>query len=178
MGDGNVKGASSLNQKLDGLSNPQDAVHEAIAKEIRRVRNTAVMLCPVNHGELRQSIKTMVEPTRDGARGVCYTNNEHAVYVEFGTGPQGEENHNGISPDVQPTYTQQGWWIPGNDIPPQDAERYHWLKSESKEGETFYYTNGQPAQPYMYPALKMNENTIRKNLAATMKLEIKRTGGK
>lgn len=176
MSDGNIRGSSSLNGKLNKLADPGKAVESAIGKEIRRVRNAAVMLCPVNHGELRQSIKTMVEKTSDGVRGVCYTNNEHAAYVEFGTGPQGDANHSGISPHVQPTYTQEGWWFPGNDIPPQDGDKYHWPKSENEQGQVFYYTNGQPAQPFMYPALKMNENIVKMNLSAAMKAEIKKVG--
>ena len=114
MANQNVVGADSLNRKLSMLQNPNEAVSKAVGKEIRRVRNTAVLLCPVNHGELRQSIRTEVRPETKGVRGICYTNNQHAAYVEFGTGPNGEASHEGISPNVQPTYTQHGWWFPGD----------------------------------------------------------------
>ncbi len=178
MADQHVRGAESLNKKLSMLQNPNEAVQRAIGKEIRRVRNTAVLLCPVNHGELRQSIRTEVKQEAKGIRGVCYTNNEHAAYVEFGTGPNGEASHEGISPNVQPTYTQHGWWFPGDDVPPADGDLYHWPKSESEDGHVFYYTNGQAAQPFMYPALKMNENIIKANLSTALKAEIKKVGEK
>ena len=168
-----VKGARQLANKLNKLGSATAVVEQAVGKEIQRVRNTAVLLCPVNHGELRRSIKTMVQPYDGGIRGVCYTNKEHAAYVEFGTGPQGQEQHEGISPNVQPTYTQQGWWFPGKDIDPTDADKYHWPKSEGPDG-VFYYTDGQPAQPFMYPALKMNENIITANLSAALQTQIKK----
>ena len=177
MANQNVVGADSLNRKLSMLQNPNEAVSKAVGKEIRRVRNTAVLLCPVNHGELRQSIRTEVRPETKGVRGICYTNNQHAAYVEFGTGPNGEASHEGISPNVQPTYTQHGWWFPGDDIPPADGDLYHWPKSEGNDG-VFHYTNGQAAQPFMYPALKMNENIIKMNLKTALKAEIKKVGEK
>lgn len=177
MADQHVRGAESLNRKLSAIQNPMDAITKAMGKEIRRVRNAAVLLCPVNHGELRQSIRTDVKQEKTLVRGICYTNNQHAAYVEFGTGPKGEANHDGISPNVQPVYVSEGWWFPGDDIPPADADKYHWPKSESKDGKVFYYTQGQAAQPYMYPALKMNENIIKMNLSAALKAEIKKVEG-
>lgn len=176
MADKNVRGADSLNRKLTAIQNPMETITKAMGKEIRRVRNTAVLLCPVNHGELRQSIRTEVNQEGTLVRGICYTNNQHAAFVEFGTGPNGETSHDGISPNVQPTYTQKGWWFPGDDIPPADADLHHWPKSEGDDGKVFYYTNGQAAQPYMYPALKMNENIIKMNLSAALKSEIKKVG--
>ena len=176
MADQNVRGADSLSRKLDAIQNPVDALAKAMGKEIRRVRNAAVMLCPVNHGELRQSIRTEVQEEPKTIRGICYTNNQHAAYGEFGTGPNGEASHDGISPNVNPTYVQEGWWFPGDDISPADADKYHWPKSETKDGKTLYFTKGQAAQPFMYPALKMNERIVTMNLSAALKAEIKKVG--
>lgn len=170
-----VKGAKALNIKLGKMENVTSVLQSAMGKEIMRVRNAAARDCPVNHTELQESIMTMVQPYNGGIRAACYTNARHAAYVEFGTGPQGQEHHEGISPNVQPTYTQQGWWFPGKDIDPADAEKYHWPKSEGPDG-VFYYTDGQPAQPFMYPALKRNEDTIKANLSAALKTEIKKVG--
>ena len=176
MAEDHVKGIASLNVKLNKLQAPNSAVVSAMGKEIRRVRNAAVLLCPVNHGELRQSIRTDVKEENGCVRGICYTNKKYASYVEFGTGPNGEASHEGISPNVQPTYTQHGWWFPGDNLPPADGDLYHWPKSESGDGHVFYYTNGQAAQPFMYPALKMNENIINMNLATALKAEIRKVG--
>lgn len=177
MADKSVKGAESLYKKLDIVANAANTIEKAVMRETQRVRNTASLLCPVNHGQLRQSIRTATERTDGGIVGICYTNNKYAAYVEFGTGSVGEQNHEGISPNVSPAYTQEGWWIPGDGIQEADADRYHWTKSEGKDGKAFYFTKGQPAQPFMYPALKMNERVIQMNLAAALDAEIKKAGG-
>lgn len=176
MANVHVVGADALNKKLKLIQDPTNAIAQSIKKEIRRVRNTAALLCPVNHGELRQSIRTDVKEESDKVVGTCYTNNQYAAYVEFGTGPKGEESHEGISPNVQPTYTQQGWWFPGDNLPASDADLYHFVSSEADDGTKLYFTKGQAAQPYMYPALKMNENIIKENLAKALQTEIKKVG--
>ena len=82
---------------------------DALKRGTLVVRDTAVLLAPertYNGGELRHSIRRKHERTDDGVRGIVYTNKEYAPYVEFGTGPKGEENHAGISPNFTPTYTQ------------------------------------------------------------------------
>lgn len=164
-----IKGMDSLNRKVDNISDPTDMLVAAMKKEIRRVRNAAVLLCPANHGELRQSIRTDVTVEGGAVIGICYTNNKYAAYVEFGTGPKGRDNHSGISPNVHPTYVQKGWWFPGNGIPPADADKYHWPKIETEEGVPLYFTSGQAAQPFMYPALTENEEKIKNNLAKAMR---------
>ena len=74
-------------------------------------------------------------------------------YVEFGTGPTGQAHHNGISPDVDPVYSQSGWMIPADAMSPDDAEQYGFGIAKGKDGEVIgYYTKGQVAQPFMYPA--------------------------
>jgi HK97 gp10 family phage protein len=189
MADGNVRNAQRLNEKLKAIADQTEAVEKAMKKEIRRVRNTAVMLTPVNHGELRQSIMTSVERTDGGITATCYTNKSYAAYVEFGTGPKGQDSHQGISPNVQPTYTQEGWWFPGDNITRYAAKKYHWPKStvHGSYGTTnengglditttkkiLYYTKGQAAQPFMYPALKNNEDVIRANLAEAVRKSIR-----
>lgn len=170
-----VQGAESLMRKLNKIGDVSPIVMQAMKGETQRVQRTAVMLCPVNHGELRQSIKTKVEQTEGMVIGTVYTNKKYAMYVEFGTGPKGQDNHNGISPLVNPTYTQQGWWFPGDKIPPADADRYHWPSMSTKDGKTLYYTQGQAAQPFMYPALRMNEDIVVMNLKAALCAGIERS---
>ena len=53
----------------------------------------------------------MVETEGRNVTGICYTDKKYGPYVEFGTGPKGQENHEGISPDTTPVYTQSPWWI-------------------------------------------------------------------
>ncbi len=163
-----VKGAEKLMRQLNNLGNINPIVEKAVRKETLRVQRNAVLLCPVNHGELRQTIKTKVEATEGMVIGTVYTNNKHAAYVELGTGPIGEANHEGISPEVNPVYSQSGWWFPGDKVTPQDAEKYHWPSMTTEDGKTLYFTQGQPAQPFMYPALKGIEDIVCMNLKATL----------
>ena len=139
----NLNGADDLVNKLNSLSQEMrtSITSRAIGKAVQIVRAEAVLLCPVDKGELRQSIKTNVENTSEGVAGAVYTNKFYAPYVEFGTGPTGQENHSGISPEITPVYSQQGWSYKDDDG--------NWI-----------YTNGQAAQPFMYPALKNNEKKV------------------
>ena len=169
-----VKGAEKLMRQLNTLGNINPVVEKAVRKETLRVQRNAVLLCPVNHGELRQSIKTKVEATEGMVVGTVYTNKKHAAFVEFGTGPVGQDNHEGISPEVNPAYSQSGWWFPGDKITPQDAAKYHWPSMTTDDGKTLYFTQGQPAQPFMYPALKGIEDIVCMNLKAALAAEIEK----
>lgn len=144
-----------------------------IGKQSEFVKENAQALAPVNHGELKEKIFSMVEQKGSTTTGTTYTNVGHAVFVEMGTGPKGEENHSGISPNVSPIYTQDGWWFPADAIDPSDAERYRFVESSGEDG-TFYYTRGQKAQPFMYPALKESEEQIVKNIADDIRSEIEK----
>lgn len=136
-----------------------------IARGISLVQEEAKAGCRSVTGELRESIFTDVEDKGDVIRGICFTNKKYAPYVEFGTGPKGQTNHEGISPEVVVAYTQSPWWIhegsgPGpNEIDRKTAEFYHFPCIETPQGR-FYQCTGQPAQPFMYPALKNNEDEI------------------
>ena len=134
-------------------------LHNAVSKGIKTVQAEAKSLCPVYDGELRDSIYTSVEIGEGSIRGTCYTNKSYAAYVEFGTGPKGQANHEGISPDVAVSYSQSPWWIHESQVGRETAERYGWSYIDTPDGR-FYRCSGQAAHPYMYPALKNNEQEI------------------
>lgn len=151
-----IEGADSLVKKLDSISTEMKKriIHKAVNKGIHTVRSEAVLMCPVDTGELRGSIMTMTEDDADGnVTGTVYTNKEYAPYVEFGTGPKGQADHAGVSPDVPVQYSQKGWSYKNDD------------------GE-WQYTNGQPAQPFLYPALKNNEQRVKKQIMEDIRKEI------
>lgn len=160
---------SKLEMQLDKLSNLD--VLPAGRKSISLVQEAAKNGCPSETGELRDSIYTQEENKQDTTTWECYTNKEYNFYVEFGTGPKGQANHEGISPDVDVAYTQNPWWIHESQIDEAVAEKYHFPKSETKDG-VFYLCFGQPARPYMYPALKNNEDEISKIFAEHTKKQI------
>lgn len=146
-------------------------LHDAVSKGIKTVQAEAKSLCPVYDGELRDSIYTSVENGEESIRGTCYTNKSYAAYVEFGTGPKGQANHEGISPDVAVSYSQSPWWIHESQVGRETAERYGWPYIDTPDGR-FYRCSGQAAQPYMYPALKNNEQEIERIFEEAVKKKI------
>lgn len=137
---------------------------QGVKKATAFVQGEAKALCggfKISSGELRGSIYTATENEGDVCRGICYTNKKYAPYVEFGTGPTGQEHHAGISPNVDVAYTQTGWTMPASAMSLEDAEAYGFGIAKNENGEVIgYYTNGQPAHPFMYPALKNNEKEV------------------
>lgn len=160
-----IKDVTAYMKKLENVG-----IESAIRKSVEQVIATARNYCPANHGELKQSIQGEIKGSGIDMQGIVYTNKSYAPYVEYGTGPVGQANHSGISPDVNPSYSQTGWWIHESQIDQGDAERYHFFKIETEDG-IFYMTDGQPANPFMYPALVDSEGIIED----IFKEELKRT---
>lgn len=152
-----ILGLKQLEHQFDKLSRVE--LKPAVAKSITFVQSAAKAGCPVHDGELRESIHTDIQESGESVTGICFTNKEYGPYVEFGTGPKGQAHHEGISPDVTITYSQAPWWIHESQIDSAVAEKYHFFSIETPAGK-FYQTSGQAAQPFMYPALKNNEDAI------------------
>lgn len=152
----------------------KNTLTQSVGREIKNVTADAKMRCSALHGELRQSITDRVDQYDERVTGTSYTNKDYAPYVEFGTGPNGEASHEGISPVIDPAYVQQGWMMPADAMSREEAEDYGLVVVE-KGGEVIgYLTNGQAAQPFMYPALKDQEEKISRNLQAALRKELKR----
>lgn len=152
-----IIGAEKLQMRLKDMENIDMIV--GIGRAISLVQETAKSECPVFDGELRSKILTDIKQEDDIVRGICWPAVEHGMYVEFGTGPKGQEKHEGISPDVAVAYRQSPWWIHESQIDERVAQHYHFFCIETKEGK-FYQCTGQPARPYLYPALKNNTKKI------------------
>ncbi len=153
-----VNNVNSLMKKFNQLGSMDPIVYKAVKKQAEIVRTVAVGLCPADTGELRGSIYTKVDQDSGAVIGTVYTNKDYAPYVEFGTGPVGEANHLGISPNVAVSYRQDGWVymdLDGN----------------------FYATSGQEAQPFMYPALKSMERRVVQGLATDLAAYTRKVGG-
>lgn len=167
-----IVGYEKLKARLEDFSHVN--MKPAVAKSIEFVQACAKENCGgfrQSTGELRDSIYVRVSGDENRATGTCYTNKEYAAYVEFGTGPVGQENHAGISPDVTCAWSQTGWMIPGKAMDREKAEGYGLGVVEGKDGKPIgYLTNGQPAHPFMYPAL----NDHRKDIDTIFEKELKR----
>lgn len=134
---------------------------EGTKKATQFVRGMAVLKAPGNTGYLRDNIYADFENDGIVATGTVYPVASYAQYVELGTGPAGAANHGGISPEVNPTYTMEPWWIHESQIDIGIAEQYGWSYIDTPDGR-FYKCTGQPAQPFLYPALKDHEDDVLK----------------
>lgn len=170
-----IEGLDKLMKKYGQLGEQaaDEVMERAVNALCKSVQAEAKLLCPVSHGELRRSIRTATEQQEDRVIGTIYTNKKYAQYVEFGTGPKGEASHTGISPEVTPVYSQSPWWIHESQVDKEAAETYHWFFIDTKEGR-FYQVSGQPAQPFLYPALKNNEDRVTRNLSNYLAREIRK----
>jgi len=148
-----------LMKRLDDLGGDAlAALEKGLLQAAKLVQGEAKKLAPVNTGELRERIFTSVH--RDGADLVAEVaaTAPHSVYVEFGTGPEGQKSPKDLPPDVNPTYRQDGWVYRREDT-----------------GE-FVHTEGQPAKPFLYPAFKMHEHELQGVIADVLMQEMRKAG--
>lgn len=161
-------GADSLIVKCRKLygAKATDITRQAVLHASKTiVQADAKLRAPANEGELRNSIKARVKVEGDRVFGEVYTNLHYAPYVEFGTGPKGQANHSGISPEVSVSYRSTPWYVHEDQI---DVGPYHFQKM----GE-FYKMYGQPAQPFLYPALKDNHDRISRSISKYVSRKIR-----
>ncbi len=166
-----LEGVGSLEKKLDSLS--ELPTRQAVGKGITFVQAAAKSNCPTHDGELRASIFTSVQEQQRGTEGICYTDKQYGPYVEFGTGPKGQADHTGISPEIAVAYNQSPWWIHESQLDANVAEHYNWFYIDTPDGR-FYQCSGQAAQPFLYPALKDNEDKVANIIRDELKKEIRR----
>ncbi len=154
-----INGLDSLMKKLNTLGgNANKVLETSIAKQTKLVQGEAKDLCPVDSGDLQQRIYTDVKSQQSKVIGKVFTNVEYAAYVEFGTGKKGEESGGDKYPGPL-SYKQDKWLVDIPDVGPR------WIE-------------GQPAQPFMYPALKNNEELVKKNIASDLEKKIREVAGK
>ena len=153
-------------RKLAGKQLGEDIVLRAVHNAAKKVvQADARRLVPIRDGELRTSIKTRAKMEGDKAVGEVYTNLKYAPYVEFGTCPKGQASHSVISPEVWVAYRSSQRYVHEDQI---KVGPYHF----AKRGE-FYKMYGQPAQPYLYPALKDNHDRVSRNISKYVSRKIR-----
>lgn len=137
-----VKGIDRLTKRFNKIAalELRDTMNDAT----KLVHGQAKDLAPVDKGQLAGSIHMQVKATDNAVEGRVYTNVEYAAYVEFGTGIKGNGTYPYQVEGLSLEYRDKGWAY-------FDEDKDEWI-----------YTKGQEAQPYMYPALKENEKTIKK----------------
>lgn len=150
-----VKGLDSLLKKLDKLGgNVDEVLYKSMQQQGELVKGDAKDLCPVDLGDLRQSIKRETKRYKGKIVSKVYTNSDHAAYVEFGTGKKGESTPVSDKYPGPLSYKQDKWKVNIPDV------GVRWIE-------------GQSAQPYLYPALKNNEEKVIENIKEDVKKAIR-----
>lgn len=134
--------ADSLLKRLNNIAEMD--LKDKMVQATKLVHAQAKALAPVDTGNLAGSIRMEVKKSGKNLIGKVYTNVQYAPYVEFGTGSTGQGTYPYKVKNLKLSYRDTPWvYTPDG-------------------GETYYRTNGQEAQPYMYPAIKQNEKNIKK----------------
>lgn len=159
-----IKNIEKLFKKLNNLGgNAEEAIFKSLQRQGELVKGEAKGLCTVDTGDLEKSIYRNTKRYKGKIVATVYTNSDHAVYAEFGTGKVGERTNTNTMVNV--SYKQDKWLVKI----PEDK-----LTSKTSDNDTgFRWTEGRPAQPYLYPALKNNEDKIKENIANDLKKAIK-----
>ena len=138
-----IRGLDSLIRKLQRLGgNADDCMYKGIGKSMTVIEGDAKDLCPVDRGELIDSIHSYTKKQGVEIKGTDGTHKQYAAYQEFETGQRGAESP---SPPKAPI---------GN------GYREDW--------------SGMDAQPYLYPALMNNKDTVKELCAEELNTEIRR----
>ena len=88
-----IEGMDELLANLSVLGgNVKESCRKGLERGAKKIQRNAKYLAPVDSGQLRNSIKTKSQTTQEGAEAQVFTNDEHAPYVEFGTGQRGAES--------------------------------------------------------------------------------------
>lgn len=148
-----IKNVDRLLSRLSNISKMD--LKQSMVQATKVVHAQAKSLAPVDTGNLAGSIHQEVKENAKTVEGRVFTNLQYAPYVEFGTGSKG----NGTYP----------YDIKGLKLSYRDNS---WVYSPDG-GETFYRTEGQIAQPFMYPALKENEKYIKQLFKKQIQTELK-----
>ena len=163
MADIEFKGLDKIIAKLDKMQDTSTIV-SAMQDACDLVEGAAKYKAPKDTGALKRSITNRIEVIGNEVDGIVFTPVEYAPYIEYGTGLYAE-NGNGTS----------GYWVYVGDKdydPNRKKSGKRYTLQEAKQivaimrskGLEAYYTNGMHPQPFMRPALKENEQNIKKKL--------------
>lgn len=160
-------GLEKLIVQLEGLHGSiENVAHTGMLQGATIVQGAAKKLCPVNDGNLRNSIT--VEEQSDKEISVN-ANAAHAIFVEFGTGAKGD-------PKVSHT-TKKQWFVPADKINPASAKRYRLRRIDKVENgqvvQSWYILRPQKPQPFMIPAVTQSRARVKSRIASLLRKAIK-----
>lgn len=154
-----IRGLNKLRAKVERMPQVlQDAMWDATFEITELIKGAAELRLAssmkYSTGELIGSLKNEVVENAEGrVVGRVWSNNPTSIYREFGSGPVGEASPKDLPEGINPTYTQERWFIPAEQVP-LDLEAIYGMPRITIQGKDFFITSGQPARPFMYPSLK------------------------
>lgn len=139
-----IQGLNRLYKKIGAIENltTSKAMNTAVSIVHSQAKENANFSQGYQTGELKSSIHFSVTKVKGGEIGKVYTNNDHAIFVEFGTGQRG----NGSYPYAGEANIKL-------------AYKTDWA--------------GMKAQPFMYPAYKTHEKTIKSLFKSQIKTDLR-----
>lgn len=137
-----IVGLRRITENFDKLTNID--MTPTVNKAVVVVKGYAKENVAKDTGDLSGSISSTVETKGKTITGKVFTNLEYAPYVEFGTGAKGQGTYPHPVKGLSLSYRQTPWGY----IDPKTDE--------------YIWTNGQVAQPFMYPALNENRTAIQR----------------
>lgn len=163
-----VRGLGRLKSKLGKISvSAKKGAEQAVYEITQEVSGRAVgNLSSIKHGsgELVGSVKDEVITKSSGEiSGHVWTDKKEGLFRELGTGPNGEKSTKDLPPGVTPVYTQKAWFFPVSSSI-EDLTALYGIPKIEIQGVEFYKTSGQPARPWLYPALKYVEENMAKDI--------------
>lgn len=155
--------AASINAAIREINMMANQLEEQCLELVRLMQEEGVSIAKmqvmaldaVMTGDLEQSIKGVFDKER--GVGIVYSDVPHALFVEFGTGVEGDRTFHDMSgaENINWEYdTNQhgdnGWWYP--------APWGWWIPKEGAHaGEPMAWTKGMPARPFMLDTLRWLE---------------------
>lgn len=165
-----VRGLDRLKGKLGIVSTAvEEGAEESVSEMIKEVsdRASSNLQSSIKHasGEIAGSVKEDLETNSKGkVKGRVWSDKESYTYREFGTGPVGEKSDKSeISPLITPVYKQKAWFFPVS-ASKNDLTALYGIPKIEIQGVEYYRTSGQPARPWLYPALKYVEENMAEDI--------------
>ncbi len=165
---------SLLTKKISSLS-------ERLNKNLETaVKARAVILagdarknCPVDTGDLRNSIEDFVEAGKNEISGGAVTTHQNAVFVEFGTGPTGTASGHPLDSELGVTRKTEPWLSKVPVTAENEALFSNLSEKEKEQGFAWRFVHGQVPIPFMYRAMEENRDEIIKDFGSAVKEAIK-----
>lgn len=173
---GKINGLNSLLKKLDSLGGDiEETLFNSLNEAGKFVQREAKNECKVDIGDLKKSINCTTVQENNKISSVVSTNMPQAIYTEFGTGPKGEYTPVADKYPGNLNYHQGPWYIHEDKMEEIGiADRYNFPYFIGEDGKKMYIMYGQPAKPFLYPALKNNKDEIVKNIKEDLQEAIKK----